>query len=772
MPAVRWARRRAPILPTVLATIACAGLVLVGALVIGQATLRLCGARSWSWLAPAVGIALMMLITVPGLHLPGRSMTAAVFLALAVLASLAFVVAPPAHLPPIAGLLGGLAVFLLALVPFAAAGHAGTLGVSFNNDMAAHLLLAEGYRSEAVAAVSPVSASYPSGPHALVGALAQGLGVGVDEAFAGLTIALMVLLGWTALGALRSPRWWGPLVTAPLVGMPFLIAGYYGQGSFKEVLEAVFMLATVVWLGFPTAVGRRLRWVPVALVLAGALSVYGHAGLVWPLAFIAIWIVGASITLLIATRSWRALLARWNQEIVPVLIACGALVAATAPQIPRLVRFFSDSVGANLTGIPPDSLGNLARRLPFWEAFGIWDSADYRVPGPEPGMNSLWISAVVSLVLFGVVWSLLRGEWLLPSATLATLLIWWATDAGQSPYVAAKALVLLTPMLMIVAVRPLVERDTPSLPMPSWWTIGAPLIAALFLFKGVGSSWDALTYSKVGPTTHIRELQSLHPLLDGRPTLYLGNDDFTPWMFAGVPVQSPVIGFPSLPFRPAKTWEYGMNYDIDSLEVATLNGVDWVVSPRDAASSAPPAQLELVRRTPHFDVYRRTATIPPRFVLAEGSEAAAPLDCESPTGRRVRRNGGVAAVRDPHVSVAAPVILPGDTATVELPLTPGEWDLVTPYGGPRPVEVTAPGLRTTLPGNLDRPGPRWPIGRIRVTRAGPVPVTMHATSEWLTSDAALTYMTSVTAVPVGSEKIVPITAACGRLVDWYRPARG
>ena len=36
---------------------------------------------------------------------------------------------------------------------------------------------------------------------------------------------------------------------------------------------------------------------------------------------------------------------------------------------------------------------------------------------------------------------------------------------------------------------------------------------------------------------------------------------------------------------------------IDSIEADTLNGVVWVVTPRDAPSSEPPGQLVLVRRT-------------------------------------------------------------------------------------------------------------------------------------------------------------------------------
>ena len=38
--------------------------VCVSSLAIGQAALALCGARRWSWLAPAVGLALVLLVVV------------------------------------------------------------------------------------------------------------------------------------------------------------------------------------------------------------------------------------------------------------------------------------------------------------------------------------------------------------------------------------------------------------------------------------------------------------------------------------------------------------------------------------------------------------------------------------------------------------------------------------------------------------------------------------------------------------------------------------
>ena len=247
----------------------------------------MCGARGWSWLAPAVGVAVMILLVVPAIHIPGRSATVAVVTGVLALAGVALCVQRPSQRPKIGGLLAALPVALLVLVPFAAAGHSGTLGVSIDNDMGAHLLLAEAYRSSAVAAVNPLLAEYPLGPHALAAALAAGLGLRTDLAFAGLTAAVPILLAWTALASVESVRWLGKVVIATVVGIPFLIAAYYGQGSFKELFEALFTLACALILaGVQPDLGWR-RWIPYALISAGAVSVYSLQGLAWPAALLA-----------------------------------------------------------------------------------------------------------------------------------------------------------------------------------------------------------------------------------------------------------------------------------------------------------------------------------------------------------------------------------------------------------------------------------------------------------------------------------------------------
>lgn len=85
------------------------------------------------------------------------------------------------------------------------------------------------------------------------------------------------------------------------------------------------------------------------------------------------------------------------------------------------------------------------------------------------------------------------------------------------------------------------------------------------------------------------------------------------------------------------------------------------------------------------------------------------------------------------------------------------------------MEVRAGRLRTTLPPNLDRPGTRWPIGRVEAT--GPLTVTLRADDGRFTPATQVSTPQSVVAVPVGTERTVPVAEACGRFVDWYRPQR-
>ena len=101
---------------------------------------------------------------------------------------------------------------------FAIAGRWGLLGVGFNNDLGLHLAWAEWLRSGFGPAADP---GYPLGPHGLAVATATGPGIGLGPAFLGEIVAIGVLTGLTALGALRQMSPVRRTIAAAMVAVPW-----------------------------------------------------------------------------------------------------------------------------------------------------------------------------------------------------------------------------------------------------------------------------------------------------------------------------------------------------------------------------------------------------------------------------------------------------------------------------------------------------------------------------------------------------------------------
>jgi hypothetical protein len=359
----------------------------------------------------------------------------------------------------------------------------------------------------------------------------------------------------------------------------------------------------------------------------------------------------------------------------------------------------------------------------------------------------------------------------------ASLVIWRVSMESQSQYTVAKALVIASPLLLILAVLPLIEMlpaRYPRLPfnVPPRRILGtclAVVLLALLVF-GVGSSdVRALRYTPVGPEAHGNELRELAPLLEGRRTLFLADDDLVKFEMTPQRVLSPLYNTKyEVPTRPAKHWAYGEALDFDSVTAATLNSFAYVVTTRDSAGSQPPTQMKLVKSTPNYRLWRRVGKVQERSVLGEGEASGAVLECESKRGKKILAAGGVAAVRPAPVVVEAPPLGPGGSVTIEMPLGKGEWSLVSSYNSRLPIKVTGSGLDTTLDANLDRVGPRWPIGKVTASGEGPVDLTFEAQDTWLAPYIAVAVPGKITATRIAPERVVPIHQACGKYVDWYR----
>ena len=240
-----------------IATYASAALICAASLLVGRALLAFAGHDSWSWLEPAVGFGTVLTVAGFFARMPGHGTTASVALiALLVLAALA--ARRPYRAPGALreGLPVALIMVLVLSIPFAVSGRWGLLGEGFNNDLGLHLAWAEWLRS----GFGPTpDAGYPLGPHGLAVAVAALPGIGLAQAFIGEIFAIGVLTALTALAALGELGALRRLIAATLIALPYLAASYFAQAAFKEMAEALFVLAFALSLRHPDPPATRER---------------------------------------------------------------------------------------------------------------------------------------------------------------------------------------------------------------------------------------------------------------------------------------------------------------------------------------------------------------------------------------------------------------------------------------------------------------------------------------------------------------------------------
>ncbi len=497
-------------------------------LAIGQAAVGLCGVRRWSWLAPAVGLALLCAICWGTVRLPGGGASSAAVV-------LAFVVAAIVYLwGRLEGgreaLRVGAPVALLALVatalPFIAEGHFGILGTSFNPDMSQHLLATD--RLAADHGSQLLHQGYPLGPHAIVVALHEGLGIGLVQGFSGLTVAVAVLASLTALAAFRDQPALLSIPAALVVGLTYMVASYFAQGAFKETMQALVFLAFVLALREsshnPEWRQLQLRFIPAAVLAAGSVYTYSFPGLIWLFGAAVIWAAteyaisrfrlsagGADAggprteaqpppagppAVATGPAAWRA-----------ALYAVLLFAVLIAPEIGRMIDFQQfETFDPNGPG-----LGNLFGQVSPFEALGIWPSGDFRLSpgdGVVPAFGYYLGAAFAAILLVygaGLAWR--RRETALIAGLAAAALAYAAARLGGTPYTAAKAIEIGAPIAALAIVLPLLRRP----------------VAWLYLLAAGGCSLLALANAPVGPTSYTPALTGLRTDVGEGPTLVLAS---------------------------------------------------------------------------------------------------------------------------------------------------------------------------------------------------------------------------------------------------------
>lgn len=786
-------------------------LILVASTVIGWAVIVATGRREWSWLGPALGLAVLVVLGSITVLLPGRAVTASAALAVALLAGTVVLWRAGVVARGVAG--AGLAVVLVTLlataVPFAAGGGLDVMGTYVNNDLAFHLYNAEWLRSHEGIEPNQITNAYPIGPHGLAVAVAGLTGADLTAVWNGLLIVVVVVTALAALKVLEGLRPVARTLGALLVGLSYLGAAFYVQSTFKETLMALFVLGFALALrevvgedpaaGEARRAGRLRTAIAPALFAFAGLATYSGPGLAWSLGTLGLWVVAAVALGEARRRNWAIVQRkRWLLPVGAVgLVLAGAFVVSTWARSADLIG------GPEVTG--EGALGNLFEPIPPYEVFGVWPSNDFRVLDPAllpaGGTHLPFFAALGALAVGFGVWRLARGRELVLLSALATgAAVYLVSRYSLGPYVGSKGLAVIAPLTMLVALIGVAPQSA-ARGMLRGGGGGARAsnerwrawLFVIFATAALASTYVALAGARLDRDDHADQLSEFRPRVAGQDVLFLGSDEYVPWELRGASVRSPVGTVPGLypvNYVPG-TARSGERVDFDTVPRDTLDDADFAITTNSGYGSEPPANFRALDSTESFTLWERTGDTSDRLTLVEGELPGEVLDCKTARGRRISRLAGQA-----HVFGTRPIVVPfggpieaggtaaslvdeGKPATRSFRLPPGRWEISLQYHSPEPLLVDAPGLLDAeLPPNSARIGPYWPVGTIEMRNAGQVSVTVQPARRPLlrralggpelvrTGPQSLVGVLAATRAEDDREA-VPLSQACGRLVDWF-----
>jgi hypothetical protein len=423
---------------------------------------------------------------------------------------------------------------------------------------------------------------YPLGPHSVVVALNKGLGIGIVQGFDGLTMAAAIVAPLTAIATFADQRRWRNAATALLVGLPYLVASYYAQGAFKEVIQALLVLAFVLALRESTRTWRDLplRYVPAALVAIGSVYTYSFPGLIWLAAIAAIWAIAEWASRKYASPAGGAAGGDPHSggRVAPehmgepaatgpagrraVSLAVLVFAIGTLPELGRMIDFHSfETFDPNGPG-----LGNLFGQVSPFTALGIWPSGDFRLAPGDGAVPAFayYLGAAFATVLLVIG---LRRAWRgwessLFAGLTAVALLYIAARIGGTPYTSAKALEIAAPLIALTILLPRTWRPATSASPAGGAAAGAPHsggareagsehvgkgrrdrtrglrgsslpatgpagrqpILLVYLVAAGACSLLAFANAPVGPAAYSPALTGLRPLLADASTLVLAPD--------------------------------------------------------------------------------------------------------------------------------------------------------------------------------------------------------------------------------------------------------
>jgi hypothetical protein len=523
---------------------------------------------------------------------------------------------------------------------------------------------------------------------------------------------------------------------------------------------------------------RRAAIASVLVLAAASVFAYSIPGLAWFALALPLWALaefalgGRRVELRPVTEA-----ARRHRVAIGVAVLVGVAVAALGAG--QVVDF------AEKIGDVQASSGRLSSPVFPGEGLGIWPEGDFRVVRGEVDLAIPATLLALLAIVAGAALSVSRRLFA-PLATLvAAALVYGGARAFGSIYVEAKALAIMAPLVVLVALGGL---------WGPWRSRGTALrttataLGVVFAVTAAASTFGALRAAPVGFDERGEALERLAERAAGERVLFLGVDRFAAYWLRDTLVRSPG-GYvpPEVKARAEKVWQQGLPMDFDTVRADTLDRFDYAITTAAAYQSAPPPQAREIARDGDYVLWELHGRVGPNETLDEGGAPGRTLVCP---GDVDDRRAEATVLPEPVVGAAtgwsrpSPFEAPAN-ASRELDLGPGRWQLSLQYHSQVPLKVTAAGLDATLAPSLDGmylthqgQGAFWPVGIVEVPRGHrPVAIDVDALSPsglqdtfgvsravWLGEIAA----TRVDPLAEDPQKST-LGDACGAYVDHYRP---
>lgn len=408
-------------------------------------------------------------------------------------------------------------------------------------------------------------------------------------------------------------------VTGAVAAIPALVYAYALMGSIKELTALPMLLL----MGAFVVDGRRLyskagarAAIPFAIAAAAALDSIGMAASPWVALFGLAAFLGAVSIPRAKELPRLALGGAW-------LAVCTAIVALpTVGPFSQTLHQAEEVTNANAAAV--NDPGNLVRPLKFIQTLGVWLGESHRIEPRYLNQTYILLGVVVACIAIGLVWLLRRRAWGVLAFVAISAIVWAILHSRGTEWTDAKILMLLSPVAALLALLGafgVMQRQRLE---------GAVL--AVIVVGGILAS-DALLYhaTNLAPTARFQELGSIGRRFAGDgPTLAPDFDEYGMYLLRNMGFYSPGMAQPG-PFAyvPGVGHIYGYSYDLDMLELSSIEDFRTIVMRRSPQWSRPPSNFKLTWSGRFYTVWRRDGPSPISHVpLGSGFTPSAVPSCK------------------------------------------------------------------------------------------------------------------------------------------------